>query len=54
MKGVLLETASSDYAIVDNLEKPTPGKNQILVKSLVAGLNPAYVYQLFLLIKAQC
>jgi hypothetical protein len=44
MKGILLETASSDYALVDNIEKPGPGQNQILVKSLVTGLNPVYLY----------
>jgi hypothetical protein len=48
MKGILLESASSDYALVDNIEKPKPGKNQILVKSLVTGLNPVYVSPSFL------
>lgn len=40
MQGILLEKAGGDYALVDNLEKPKPGKNQVLVRSLVAGLNP--------------
>lgn len=40
MKGNLLSNPGGDYALVDNIEKPKPGKNQILVKSLVAGLNP--------------
>jgi NADPH:quinone reductase-like Zn-dependent oxidoreductase len=40
MKGILLSKAGGDYALVDTIEKPKPGKNQILVKSLVAGLNP--------------
>lgn len=40
MKGILLENIGGDYALVDTLQKPTPGKNQVLVKSLVTALNP--------------
>ncbi|KAH6665684.1 chaperonin 10-like protein, partial [Halenospora varia] len=45
MQGILLEKAGGDYALVDNLEKPKPGKNQVLVRSLVAGLNPVEDFQ---------
>jgi len=40
MKGLLLAKPGAPYELVDNLEKPRPGKNQILVKSLVTGINP--------------
>ncbi len=43
MKGVLLEKAGGDFAIVDTLEPPKPGRNQILVKSQVVGINPVSV-----------
>ena len=40
MKGIIVENAGDEYTLVDTIEKPSPGKNQILVKSLVSGLNP--------------
>jgi NADPH:quinone reductase-like Zn-dependent oxidoreductase len=40
MRAVLVEKAGGEYTLVDTVEKPSPGKNQILVKSLVTGLNP--------------
>jgi NADPH:quinone reductase-like Zn-dependent oxidoreductase len=43
MKGVLVEKAGGEYTLVDTVEKPKPGKGQILVKSLVSGLNPVSV-----------
>ena len=42
MKGILLEKVGGDYALVDSIEKPSPGKNQILIKSLVTAMNPVY------------
>jgi hypothetical protein len=43
MKGVILSKVGGDYEIVDHLEKPEPGRHQILVKSIVTGINPVYV-----------
>jgi hypothetical protein len=40
MKGVSLDKAGGEYTLVDTIDKPEPGKKQVLVKSLVAGLNP--------------
>ncbi|KFY55512.1 hypothetical protein V496_06974 [Pseudogymnoascus sp. VKM F-4515 (FW-2607)] len=40
MKGILLDKVGGDFHLVDTLEKPTPGRNQILVKSLVTAINP--------------
>ncbi|KAF4626707.1 hypothetical protein G7Y89_g11455 [Cudoniella acicularis] len=45
MKGILVDKAGGEYALVDTLEKPKPGKNQVLVKSLVTGLNPVENFQ---------
>jgi NADPH:quinone reductase-like Zn-dependent oxidoreductase len=42
MKGILLSEVGGEFIAVDTLEKPKPGKNQILVKSLVTGINPVY------------
>jgi len=40
MKGVIVSKVCGPWEIVDNIEKPTPGPHQILVKSLVTGINP--------------
>lgn len=40
MKGILLEKVGGEFTLVDTLEKPKPGPTQVLVKSLVAGINP--------------
>ncbi|KAF8853745.1 GroES-like protein [Acephala macrosclerotiorum] len=40
MKGILLEKVGGEFTLVDALEKPEPGPTQVLVKSLVAGINP--------------
>ena len=40
MKGILVEKVGGTFDYVENLEKPKPGKNQILVKSLVTAINP--------------
>lgn len=43
MKGVVFEKAGAEPQIVDNLEKPKPSPNQILVKSIYMAINPVYV-----------
>ena len=43
MKGVIVEAAGAPYKVVGNLEKPKPGPDQILVKSVNAAINPVYV-----------
>ncbi|KAK2758618.1 hypothetical protein FQN54_003308 [Arachnomyces sp. PD_36] len=40
MKGVTCEKAGAGYKIVDDLEVPEPGPDQILVKSHYAAINP--------------
>ncbi|KAF7872261.1 hypothetical protein EAF04_003185 [Stromatinia cepivora] len=40
MKGVIITSPNAPWQVVDDLEKPVPGKHQILVKSLVTGINP--------------
>ncbi|KFX86801.1 hypothetical protein V490_08834 [Pseudogymnoascus sp. VKM F-3557] len=40
MKGIQLDKVGGDFHLVDTLEKPIPGKKQILVKSLVTAINP--------------
>ena len=43
MKGVIFEKQGADPKVVDDLEKPKPGPDQILVKSLWTAINPVYV-----------
>ena len=43
MKGILLAEAGGQFTLVDNLEIPKPSRKQILVKSLVTGINPVFV-----------
>jgi len=40
MKGVIVSKVGAPFEVVDNLTKPSPGPGQILVKSLVTGINP--------------
>jgi NADPH:quinone reductase-like Zn-dependent oxidoreductase len=40
MKGVIVEQPQSPFKVADNLEKPEPGPDQILVKSLYTAINP--------------
>ncbi|RAL62772.1 hypothetical protein DID88_004614 [Monilinia fructigena] len=40
MKGVMIAAQNAPWKAVDNIEKPVPGKHQILVKSLITGINP--------------
>jgi len=40
MKGVSVAKAGAPFEVVDGLEKPVPGEKQILVQSMVTGINP--------------
>jgi NADPH:quinone reductase-like Zn-dependent oxidoreductase len=40
MKGIQVEKVGGTYDYVEDLAKPSPGKNQILVKSQVTAINP--------------
>ncbi|ESZ95058.1 choline dehydrogenase [Sclerotinia borealis F-4128] len=42
MKGVIITAPNAPWQAVDDIERPVPGKGQILVKSLVTGINPLY------------
>jgi hypothetical protein len=42
MKGVVVEKVGAPAIVVDNLEKPKPAEDQVLVKSIYAALNPMY------------
>jgi len=44
MKGLVLEKIGGEYTLVDTIEKPSPGKGQILVKSLATAFNPVYAH----------
>lgn len=40
MKGVIVEKAGGELQVVENLEKPEPSSDQILVKSVYMAINP--------------
>lgn len=40
MKGVIVENAGAPYKVVEDLEKPSPNADQILVKSIYTAINP--------------
>ena len=40
MKGIQVEKVGGSYDYVEEIVKPSPEKNQILVKSLVTAINP--------------
>ncbi len=40
MKGVIFANAGAEAKVVDDLEKPSPGPDQLLVKSVWVALNP--------------
>jgi hypothetical protein len=42
MKGVIVEKVGAPAVVVDNIEKPKPADDQVLVKSIYAALNPVY------------
>jgi len=44
MKGVTVASPGAPYVVVEDLEKPAPGPNQVLVKSLFSGINPVETY----------
>lgn len=44
MKGVIVEKLGGDLKVVSDLEKPRPGADQLLVKSLIVAMNPVCVY----------
>lgn len=40
MKGVIVEALGAPYKVVEDLEKPKPGPDEILVKSIATAINP--------------
>lgn len=40
MKGVIVKAANSPFEVVTDIEKPKPGADQILVKSIATAINP--------------
>ncbi len=40
MKGVVVDKVGGPYKVVEDLEKPKPGPDQILVKSITTAINP--------------
>jgi NADPH:quinone reductase-like Zn-dependent oxidoreductase len=43
MKGVIFEKQGAEPKVVDDLEKPSPGPEQLLVKSIWTAINPVWV-----------
>lgn len=46
MKGLTLAKPGAPYELVSDIDKPTPGPKQVLVKSLYTGINPVYGSQI--------
>ena len=42
MKGVICEKQGGQLKLVDDVEKPKPGPDQLLVKSLWLAMQPVY------------
>lgn len=40
MKGVIVEKVGAEPKVVDSLDRPKPGSDQVLVKSLWTAMNP--------------
>jgi NADPH:quinone reductase-like Zn-dependent oxidoreductase len=40
MKGVVVAKPGGDFELTEAIERPQPGKKEVLVKSLVTGINP--------------
>jgi len=40
MKGIQVEKVGGSFDYVEDLVKPSPGKKEILVKSVVTAINP--------------
>jgi hypothetical protein len=38
--GITISAPNAPYTVVSNIEQPTPGPKQALVKTLYVGLNP--------------
>jgi len=45
MKGVIFANQGAEPKVVDTLERPIPGPDQLLVKSIFVAINPVYVAQ---------
>ncbi|KAI9884449.1 MAG: hypothetical protein M1823_003774 [Watsoniomyces obsoletus] len=45
MKGVQVEKVGAPFTVVEGLEKPKPGPNQVLVKSIATAINPVDTFQ---------
>ena len=44
MKGVVVRSPGAAFEVVTDIEKPKPGVDQILVKSIATAINPVYAY----------
>lgn len=44
MKGVIVRTPGAAFELATDIEKPKPGVDQILVKSIATAINPVYAY----------
>lgn len=44
MKGVIVREPGAAFEVVTDIEKPKPGADQILVKSIATAINPVYAY----------
>ena len=47
MKGVIVRSAGAAFEVVNDIEKPKPGADQILVKSIATAINPVYACLIF-------
>ncbi|KAI9830383.1 MAG: hypothetical protein M1826_004806 [Phylliscum demangeonii] len=45
MKAVVVEKAGAPFKVVEGIEKPTPGSDQILIKSIFVAINPVDSFQ---------
>lgn len=44
MKGIVVEKPGAPFRVVENVEKPKPAADQILVKSVITAINPVFVH----------
>ncbi|RDW68515.1 hypothetical protein BP5796_09172 [Coleophoma crateriformis] len=44
MRGVTVASPGAPYEVADDLPKPSPNENQVLVKSLFSGINPVETF----------
>jgi hypothetical protein len=44
MKGIQVAKVGGAFDYVEDLARPSPGKHQILVKSLVTAINPVCAF----------